>query len=323
MRYKRKQLFAIFLFTIVLSTVSYASDTTSDLLAIYDNSVYTPSQKDLRQFNSEMSEYNKLLKKEQSIQSFNDSVLTAQQQMEEMINNAQNQVQELLSQSVECSSYIEENIYGDFNSLVKKDAEYKQCYRAADSLLNKVNKMQIPPLLVSVSLDIEEKEESIAEKKELLELQVVDKVEGEFELGDVYKINNLTGNPYLLLSDYGSRINPATSSTIEYHNGIDLQAPAGTDVYAMFNGKVLEAGDNWAMGNYVRIQHGSGVISLYGHLSTISVKTGQTVDQYDIIGKSGKTGANVVDDYLYLSLFINGRSVNPKILLERGNAVER
>lgn len=323
MRYKRKQLFAIFLFTIVLSTVSYASDTTSDLLAIYDNSAYTPSQEDLSQFNSEMSEYNKLLKKEQSIQSFNDSVLTAQQQMEEMINNAQNQVQELLSQSVECSSYIEENIYGDFNSLVKKDAEYKQCYRAADSLLNKVNKMQIPPLLISVSLDIEEKEESIAEKKELLELPVVDKVKGEFELGDVYKINNLTGNPYLLLSDYGSRINPATSSTIEYHNGIDLHAPAGTDVYAMFNGKVLEAGDNWAMGNYVRIQHGAGVISLYGHLSTINVKTGQTVNQYDIIGKSGRTGANVVDDYLYLSLFINGRSVNPKILLERGNAIER
>lgn len=294
-------------------------DTTSDLLTLYDESIYTPSQTELKEFKSEMEEYNKLLKKEKQIQSYNSSINDAQQQMRESVMEAQQQVQNLLEQSADSARYIEDNIYGDFSKLVEKDAEYKQCYRAADTLLAKVNSMQIPPLLVSVQNDIEQKEKSIEEQKSKMELPEVKKADGEFVLGDVYKIRRLTDSSYNLLSDYGSRINPVTTSSIEYHNGIDLEAPEGTNVYAMFNGTVLEAGNNWAMGNFVRIEHGSGVISMYGHLSEISVRTGQIVNQYDLIGKSGSTGANVTSDYLYLSLFINGRSVNPKILLERGN----
>lgn len=316
---KIKTLMCSFIISIIFVNSVYAGDdTTSDLLAIYDTSVYTPSQTELKAFKSEMDEYNKLLNKEKQIQSFNNSVTTAQEQMRKSINDAQQQVQNLLEQSVSCSTYIENNIYGDFSKLVEKDAEYKQCYRAADTLLDKVNKMDIPPLLVSVQGDIKDKEKTIEEKKSKMELPEVHKADGEFVLGDVYKIKKITDSEYNILSDYGSRINPVTAASIEYHNGIDLYAPTGTNVYSMFNGTVIEAGNNWAMGNFVRIEHGSGVISMYGHLSDILVSTGQDVSQYDLIGKSGATGANVSSDYLYLSLFINGRSVNPKILFDRG-----
>lgn len=320
MKTKCKAIFnLVCLISLLTTSIAYAgNDTTSDLLTIFDTSVYTPSQNELKAFKSEMDEYNKLLNKEKQIQSFNNSVVDAQEQMRQSINSAQQQVQNLLEQSMQCSSYIEENIYGDFNKLVEKDAEYKQCYRAADTLLAKVNSMQIPPLLISMQGDIEEKKSLIEEQKAKLELPEVKKADGEFVLGDVYKIRRLTDSEYNVLSDYGSRINPVTSASIEYHNGIDLYAPEGTNVYAMFNGTVVEAGNNWAMGNFVRIEHGSGVISMYGHLSSINVSTGQTVNQYDLIGKSGSTGANVTSDYLYLSLFINGRSVNPRLLLDRG-----
>lgn len=320
MKVRYKFVFSLIcLISLASTNISYAGDdTTSDLLTIFDTSVYTPSQTELKAFKSEMDEYNKLLNKEKQIQSFNSSVVDAQKQMRQSIAGAQQQVQNLLEQSIQCSSYIEENIYGDFNKLIEKDAEYKQCYRAADTLLEKVNSMQIPPLLVSVQGDIEDKQKTIEEKKAKMELPEVKKADGEFVLGDVYKIRRLTDSEYNVLSDYGSRINPVTAASIEYHNGIDLYAPEGTNVYAMFNGTVVEAGNNWAMGNFVRIEHGSGIISMYGHLSSISVSTGQSVNQYDLIGKSGSTGANVNSDYLYLSLFINGRSVNPRLLLDRG-----
>lgn len=320
MKTKCKAIFnLVCLISLLTTSIAYAgNDTTSDLLTIFDTSVYTPSQNELKAFKSEMDEYNKLLNQEKQIQSFNNSVVDAQEQMRQSIISAQQQVQNLLEQSMQCSSYIEENIYGDFNKLVEKDAEYKQCYRAADTLLAKVNSMQIPPLLISMQGDIEEKKSLIEEQKAKLELPEVKKADGEFVLGDVYKIRRLTDSEYNILSDYGSRINPVTSASIEYHNGVDLYAPEGTNVYAMFNGTVVEAGNNWAMGNFVRIEHGSGVISMYGHLSSINVSTSQTVNQYDLIGKSGSTGANVTSDYLYLSLFINGRSVNPRLLLDRG-----
>lgn len=83
-----------------------------------------------------------------------------------------------------------------------------------------------------------------------------------------------------------------------YHNGIDIAAPAGTSIYAVYDGTVLDTGTgNGSYGNWVTIKHtvatSSGprqLISLYGHMSSFIVKAGQTIKQGDLVGFEGNTG---------------------------------
>jgi murein DD-endopeptidase MepM/ murein hydrolase activator NlpD len=76
------------------------------------------------------------------------------------------------------------------------------------------------------------------------------------------------------------------------HNGIDYAAPTGTALYAAGKGKVIDMGNlgRYAYGKWVAIDHGNGIITLYGHMSSISVSKGSKVDEGDKIGAVGSTG---------------------------------
>lgn len=89
---------------------------------------------------------------------------------------------------------------------------------------------------------------------------------------------------------YGNGEFLAKRNGFRKHNGIDLQAPVGTPVYAAMGGKVLNAGFHKGLGNYVEIKHNSGYITIYGHLFRIGVEKNQLVRQGDEIGEVGKTG---------------------------------
>jgi len=88
-----------------------------------------------------------------------------------------------------------------------------------------------------------------------------------------------------------------------YHTGVDFAVPTGTPMYAIADGKVLEAksGVTWggAYGKAVIIDHGLGVRVIYAHLSDIQVKKGQSVSEGEQIGKSGNTG-NSTGPHLHL-----------------------
>ncbi len=81
---------------------------------------------------------------------------------------------------------------------------------------------------------------------------------------------------------------------IHGYNGIDFGAPIGTPVYASLDGVVtlVRGGNGWngGYGNYVVIKHNNGIQTLYAHLDSFSVNTGQYVEKGEIIGKSGNTG---------------------------------
>ncbi len=103
------------------------------------------------------------------------------------------------------------------------------------------------------------------------------------------------------------------------HNGIDLQAPLGTAVYAVRGAKVLEARQSKGMGNFVELLHPEGFVSVYGHLSRIEVRENQWVGQGDKIGEVGKTGnANHpgVIPHLHFELWHNGELANPMDFME-------
>lgn len=89
-------------------------------------------------------------------------------------------------------------------------------------------------------------------------------------------------------SDYGPRICPYHG--VEIHSGIDIAGSAGKAVVAAEDGKVVLAGWNGSYGKCVIISHGSGLYTLYGHLSVISTNNGSNISAGKQIGKVGSTG---------------------------------
>jgi murein DD-endopeptidase MepM/ murein hydrolase activator NlpD len=96
----------------------------------------------------------------------------------------------------------------------------------------------------------------------------------------------------------------------QVHLGFDLAVTVNIPVQAGNDGKVVYADYFGIYGNCVVIDHGMGVQSLYGHLSSIDVKPGDAVTRNQVIGKSGMTGL-AGGDHLHFSIQVQGHPVNP------------
>ena len=94
------------------------------------------------------------------------------------------------------------------------------------------------------------------------------------------------------------------------HLGFDLARVVNSPVVAANRGKVMHAGPLGIYGNCVILDHGMGVQSLYGHLSSIAVKVGDMVEKEQEMGKSGMTGL-AGGDHLHFTMLVNGQMVNP------------
>ncbi|MBX9691841.1 MAG: peptidoglycan DD-metalloendopeptidase family protein [Cyanobacteria bacterium] len=112
-----------------------------------------------------------------------------------------------------------------------------------------------------------------------------------------------------LSSQYGSRFHPILRSR-RMHTGVDLSAPHGTPVVAADSGNVIRTGVLSGYGNLVIINHGSSVSTLYGHLSSINVATGQNVKRGEVIGRVGATG-RATGPHLHFEVRIDGKHTNP------------
>ncbi len=94
------------------------------------------------------------------------------------------------------------------------------------------------------------------------------------------------------------------------HMGVDLASLANSPVEAANNGIVIFAQRNGIYGLTVVVDHGQGLTSLYGHLSSMEVKVGDSVTKGDIVGYSGSTGL-ALGDHLHFSVLVHGVFVNP------------
>jgi murein DD-endopeptidase MepM/ murein hydrolase activator NlpD len=94
------------------------------------------------------------------------------------------------------------------------------------------------------------------------------------------------------------------------HLGFDLARVVNSPVVAANRGKVLYAAPLGIYGNCVIIDHGMGVQSLYGHLSSFKVQAGDAVEKEQQIGVSGMTGM-AAGDHLHFTMLVNGQMVNP------------
>ena len=118
-------------------------------------------------------------------------------------------------------------------------------------------------------------------------------------------------------SRISSRFNPSRRhpvlNTIRAHRGVDYAAPVGTPVRAAGDGRVRFAGRQGGYGNVIELEHGSGVVTVYGHLSRFASRLhrGQRVDLGQVIGYVGKTGL-ATGPHLHYEYRIRGAHKNPQ-----------
>jgi murein DD-endopeptidase MepM/ murein hydrolase activator NlpD len=113
-----------------------------------------------------------------------------------------------------------------------------------------------------------------------------------------------------MASGYGMRIDPHYKVP-KMHQGMDFTAPTGTAIYATGDGVVLRADSKASgYGKHVRIDHGYGYVTLYGHMSRLNVRPGQKVTRGETIGLVGSTGKSTAP-HLHYEVRYNGDAIDP------------
>ena len=116
--------------------------------------------------------------------------------------------------------------------------------------------------------------------------------------------------PGRISSGFGARVHPLLGY-MRMHKGLDIAAPHGTPIRAAVDGVVTFAGRNAGYGNFVKLVHGGGLASGYGHMSRIAVRPGTRVARGQVIGYVGSTGLST-GPHLHWEVWRNGVAINPR-----------
>ncbi|MFP4221368.1 MAG: M23 family metallopeptidase [Phormidium sp.] len=127
--------------------------------------------------------------------------------------------------------------------------------------------------------------------------------------------------PTQITSEFGKRQNPFGFNK-EFHNGIDFAGTIGDPVIATASGTVTHAGWGVGYGKYVEVNHGNGYVSVYAHLSEISVEWGDEVEPGDEVGLLGNTGRSTAP-HLHYSIFEDNEAIDPQPFLVRRSGLTR
>ncbi|MGD8926651.1 MAG: peptidoglycan DD-metalloendopeptidase family protein [Thioalkalispiraceae bacterium] len=100
------------------------------------------------------------------------------------------------------------------------------------------------------------------------------------------------------------------------HSGLDIAAPKGTPILAPARGKIINTGKYFFNGNTVFIDHGQGLITMYCHLNSTTVKTGDIVKRGQQIGTVGMTG-RVTGPHLHWGVSLNNARIEPRLFLSK------
>jgi len=143
------------------------------------------------------------------------------------------------------------------------------------------------------------------------EKHIIDKFSKDLEV----RLDFLDARPDLMptegriTSPFGFRIHPITGRK-DYHKGIDIANSQGTCIFSAGSGVVTYVGYNGGYGRMVIISHGYGYKSVYAHLKSSSVKTGDSIDKGDLIALMGSTGIST-GSHLHFEIHYNGKQINP------------
>ncbi|MBD5135533.1 MAG: peptidoglycan DD-metalloendopeptidase family protein [Lachnospiraceae bacterium] len=163
--------------------------------------------------------------------------------------------------------------------------------------------------------ELQEEQELIAQMKEI-ERQRAEAARkaaeaGKRSSGVVYSGEGFIWpvSSYTITSEFGYRTDPINGTT-SYHSGIDIAASMGSEIHAVADGEVAWSYYSTTAGNWIGIDHGNDIYSVYMHCSVSNVSAGDKVSQGDVIGLVGSTGRST-GPHLHLSIRYNGEYVNP------------
>jgi len=127
-------------------------------------------------------------------------------------------------------------------------------------------------------------------------------------------LNYVTPVVGTLTSPFGYRDHPIDGA-YKFHYGVDIAVPTGTDVVSFADGTVSFAGWGDINGNYLKITHADGFVTLYAHLDEILVDEGDTVEAGDRIARAGATG-EVSGPHLHVQLYHHEKLIDQQVFLE-------
>jgi len=113
-----------------------------------------------------------------------------------------------------------------------------------------------------------------------------------------------------ITSTFGYRMSPYTGER-EFHKGLDIAGRMGTPIFAAADGEVEYATQKKSLGYGVKIRHGYGIETVYGHMQQILVKAGETVKRGQEIGLMGSTGRST-GPHCHYAVVVNGKAVDPR-----------
>ena len=231
----------------------------------------------------------------------------------------------------------------NYLSAIKVDVVAADCDAEIESLFNEMYELTLTPRTETRTRTVTNEETGEEEEEEYevsildveltrkpLEDIVADRLTGNDDASALYTAYQMTNGAlqqfytpldldwYSMISSYyGYRKNPITGDN-QFHRGIDIAVPEGTEVYAAQDGTVTTAEYNDEYGNYIVIEDAKGFVTKYAHLQSINVTAGQTVKHGAVIGKTGNTGAST-GSHLHLECLASGEYYNPLFYFENGN----
>jgi murein DD-endopeptidase MepM/ murein hydrolase activator NlpD len=149
---------------------------------------------------------------------------------------------------------------------------------------------------------------------------------GNIQLISSASMADLTSTPSLwpvighLTGTFGERMDPFSGEGA-FHTGVDISSQYGDAVRASADGIIIEADERAGYGRLVVVDHGFGVTTYYGHLSSFNVYVGQQVRRGDTIGNVGVSGRST-GPHVHYEVRINGAPVNPMRYLRQASAAD-
>lgn len=164
------------------------------------------------------------------------------------------------------------------------------------------------------SSQIKELEEEIKAQEELIkELEELERKRKEESIKLVYDGGKMVWplpNYSRISSKFGYRTHPVTGEKQSFHSGIDIPAPTGTKIVAAYDGQVAWSYRHKTAGNWIGIDHGNGIYTIYMHMSAFLVKEGDYVKKGQVIGLVGSTGRST-GPHLHFGVRVNGEYIQP------------
>ena len=217
-------------------------------------------------------------------------------QIESVLDNLQdrdNQIYRVIFEANPITDDVRKAGFGGVNRYADLEG-----FDNSELIINTTKKMEIlSKQIVVQSKSLDEIQRMALDKEVLLSA-----------IPSIQPINN--ENLRRMASGYGWRTDPFTKSR-RMHKGMDFSAPTGTPIYAPSDGKVIRVDSRSAgYGKHIRIDHGFGYVTLYGHLNEYNVRRGQRVKRGDVIGFVGNTGRSVAP-HLHYEIRKDGKHLNP------------